>query len=228
MLHKDLLQQLEMPAHFNQVTHPELGCAPNLSVMMIAMGGLETMATLANIDGVAPAENATETVKHFADRYFHRACPVYARPAGQSLIRLIWDAYRNGGLHRFFPKAGVLPVGGRQINVTFGVSWFEVSNSEGKRSATVEEARIARATAQRLKVQSAGIDSYYIWIVAQFFVLDFIEAVQTWISELTPVADLGPWFIDGATALEGGLAPGCHAESLACLADLITTAPAMV
>ena len=182
------------------------------------------MATLANIDGVAPARNATETVKHFADRYFHRANPVYARPAGQSLIRLLWDAYRNGGLHRFFPKAGTLPVGGQQINVTFGVSWFEVAIPGGKRSATVVEARTAQASAPRLIVHSTGRDSYQVWIVAQLFILDFIEAVETWLGELTPAPDLGPWFIDGANALEAGMAPGRHAESLACLADLVTTA----
>ena len=28
MLRKDLLQQLEMPAHFDQAERPDLGCAP--------------------------------------------------------------------------------------------------------------------------------------------------------------------------------------------------------
>ena len=28
MLRKDLLQQLEMPAHFDQAGRPDLGCAP--------------------------------------------------------------------------------------------------------------------------------------------------------------------------------------------------------
>jgi hypothetical protein len=53
MLKKDLRQIIAMPSHFDQSKQPELGCGPNLSLMMVAMGGLETMATLANIDGLA-------------------------------------------------------------------------------------------------------------------------------------------------------------------------------
>jgi hypothetical protein len=113
MLRKDLLQLVEMPAHFDQAKRPDLGCAPNLSVMVVAMGGLETMATTAKIGGAVAGDNATETVKRFADRYFQQVNAAYACPAGQSLIRLLWDAYRNGGLHRFFPKAGTVQVGGR-------------------------------------------------------------------------------------------------------------------
>jgi len=224
MLRKDLLQQLEMPSHFDQATCPELGCAPNLSVMMIAMGGLETMATLAKIGGAVPGDNATETVKCFADRYFQQANPIYARPAGQSLIRLLWDAYRNGGLHRFFPKRGPMSVGSRQVNVSFGIAWAEVAIAGGKRSATLNEVRAARATGSPLDVQFAGVNSVQIWLVAPFFVLDFIEAVETWVKELSGAPPLGPWFITGATELEEGLAPRQHPESLACLASLIGTA----
>jgi hypothetical protein len=71
MLKKDLLQNLEMPRHFNKTTCPDLGCAPNLAVMIVAMSGLETMATLANIGGVpagGAGDDATERVKRFADR----------------------------------------------------------------------------------------------------------------------------------------------------------------
>jgi hypothetical protein len=75
MLRKDLLQLLEVPAHFDQAARPDLGCAPNLSVLMTAMGGLETMATLAKIGGRVPGDDATETVKRFADRYFQRVNP---------------------------------------------------------------------------------------------------------------------------------------------------------
>ncbi len=188
MLRKDLLQQLEMPAHFDQAGRPDLGCAPNLSVMMIAMGGLETMATLAKIGGVVANGNATETVKRFADRYFQHVNPLYARPVGQSLIRLLWDAYRNGGLHRFFPKAGTVQIGGRQVDVRFGVSWYEVAVAGEKRSATLSEARAARASTPALTVLSIGPDSYNVWLVAQFFVLDFIDAVERWAGELTPAA----------------------------------------
>jgi hypothetical protein len=131
MLRKDLLQQLEMPAHFDQAVRPELGCAPNLSVMMIAMAGLETMATMAKIGGRVPGDDATETVKRFADRYLTQVNPLYARPPGQSLIRLLWDAYRNGGIHRFFPKAGTVQVGGRPVDVTFSISWERCPSPAG-------------------------------------------------------------------------------------------------
>jgi hypothetical protein len=224
MLRKDLLQQLEMPAHFDQAGRPDLGCAPNLSVMMIAMGGLETMATLAKIGGVVANGNATETVKRFADRYFQHVNPLYARPVGQSLIRLLWDAYRNGGLHRFFPKAGTVQIGGRQVDVRFGVSWYEVAVAGEKRSATLSEARAARASTPALTVLSIGPDSYNVWLVAQFFVLDFIDAVERWAGELTPAAPLGQWFVTGAGDVVDGLALKKHPESLACLADLLATA----
>ena len=58
MLKKDLRQIIAMPCHFDQISLPELGCGPNLSLMMVAMGGLETMATLANIDGLPARASA--------------------------------------------------------------------------------------------------------------------------------------------------------------------------
>ncbi len=198
MLRKDLLQQLEMPAYFDQNKRPDLGCAPNLSVMMIAMGGLETMATIAKIGGAVPGDNATETIKRFADRYFHQVNAAYARPVGQSLIRLLWDAYRNGGLHCFFPKAGTVQVGSRNVDVAFGISWCEVGVAAGKRSATLGEARAARETTPVLDVRQAGPDRYGVMLVAQFFVLDLIDAVEMWISELSEAAPLGQWFLIGA------------------------------
>ena len=194
--------------------------------MMIAMGGLETMATLANIDGVVANGDATETVKRFADRYFPQVNRrLYARPADQSLIRLLWDAYRNGGLHCFFPKAGKeVQIGGRQVDVTFGVSWYEVDEPGGKRSATLSEARAARASTPALSVQLIGPDSYNVWLMAQFFVLDFIDAVEKWDEELTQAAPLRQWFVTGAGVVEDRSIPKKHSESLACLADLLATA----
>jgi len=38
-------------------------------------------------------------------------------------------------------------------------------------------------------------DCYSVMLVAQFFVLDFIDAVEKWIGELTDAAPLGPWFV---------------------------------
>jgi hypothetical protein len=70
LLKKDLLQMIEMPSHFDQETQRELGTGLNLSLVMVAVGGLEAMATLANIDGLPLGANATDTVQRFAERYF--------------------------------------------------------------------------------------------------------------------------------------------------------------
>ena len=38
---------------------------------------------------------------------------------------LIWDAYRNGGLHNYLPKQGTITTAIGQVRVTFGLSWPE-------------------------------------------------------------------------------------------------------
>src|SRR5262245_23794360 len=110
MLRKDLLQIAEMPSHFNKADHPDLASSPNLCLSILAMSGLEAMGRIANINGHErpnydssgrPFGNATESVVAFGTRYLIRANPIYTGP----LVRLVWDAYRNGGVHRFLPKA---------------------------------------------------------------------------------------------------------------------------
>jgi hypothetical protein len=48
-------------------------------------------------------------------------------------------------------------------------------------------------------------------LVAQFFVLDLIDAVEKWISELSEATPLGPSFAAGAGEVESGLALKKHA-----------------
>jgi hypothetical protein len=237
MLKKDLLQNLEMPSHFNKTTCPDLGCAPNLAVMIVAMSGLETMATLANIGGVpagGAGDDATERVKRFADRYLVRANSKYACPLGQSLIRLLWDAYRNGGLHKFFPKRGTFQIGGQSVTVTFGIGWLETGTGETQRSFSLEEVRALRANDPTLAslrpphmgaVQD-GPNSFQFWICAQLFVLEFVDAVETWMREVGAVTGLDHWFVDGANKFEDGLDLKRHPESVACLTAMITAARA--
>jgi hypothetical protein len=110
------------------------------------------------------------------------------------------------------------------VNVTFGISWCEVAVPGGKRSATLSEARAARATTPALTVRSDEPDRYGVILVAQFFVLDFIDAVEKWIGELSEAAPFGPWFVAGASEVEDGLALKKHAESIACLGHLLATA----
>jgi hypothetical protein len=237
MLRKDLFQNLEMPSHFNKTVCPELGCAPNLAVMIVAMSGLETMATVANIGGFpagAPGDDATERVKRFSDQYLVRANPEYGRSPGQSLIRLLWDAYRNGGLHKFLPKKGTFQIGGRPVTITFGVGWLETGTGADQRSSSLQEIRLLRASDPRLTglrpphlgVVQDGPDSFQFWICAQLFVLEFVEAVEAWMRDLGSVAGLDRWFIDGANKFEDGLTLGRHPESVACLTAMIAAARA--
>jgi hypothetical protein len=94
-LKKDLLQLIEMPSHFDQATQRELGTGLNLSLMTVAVGGLEAMATLANVDGLPLGVNATDTVQRFAERYFSQVNALCARPRGESLLVLLWDAWNS-------------------------------------------------------------------------------------------------------------------------------------
>jgi hypothetical protein len=235
MLRKDLLQNLEMPSHFNKTACPELGCAPNLAVMIVGMSGLETMATVANIGGVpagAPGDDATERVKRFSDRFLVRANPAYGRPLGQSLIRLLWDAYRNGGLHKFLPKKGTFQIAGQAVTVTFGVGWLETGTGTDQRSFSLEEVRALRTSnptlaglhPPHLGVVQDGPNSFQFWICAQLFVLELVDAVEAWMWDLGTVGGLDQWFIDGANKFEDGLALKRHPESVACLTAMIAAA----
>lgn len=232
MLRKDLLQQLEMPSRFDPVACPDLGCAPNLSVMIDAMSGLETMATLANIDGVAQRHDATESATHFADRYFHLVNPSYGRPAGQSLIRLIWDAYRNGGLHKFFPKRDTITVGAQQVSITFTVGWLEHETPKRSFSLTeVQQLRVADPTLSstrpgHLVVVPHGPNAFLFYACVQATVLELVDAVGRWMEDLQSGAPFQQWFIDGANEFERGGLLNRHPEARACLAAMILAAQA--
>ena len=166
MLHKDLLQQLEMPSHFDQSTNPELGNAPNLSVMMIALGGLESIARLANINDSC-SKGGRESVKSFADRYFSKVDPIFISSPGKSNISLIWEAYRNGGIHRFFPKMGTLSVGSLKLNVSFRVDWHNDNSTGRKRKRTLLQARAYRTSSSVLKHEWVGADSILVRLCAE-------------------------------------------------------------
>jgi hypothetical protein len=230
MLRKDLHQQLELPAHFDPVACPDLGCAPNLSVMIDAMSGLETMATLANIDGIVRMRDATESVTRFADRYFPLVNPSYSRGAGQSLIRLVWDAYRNGGLHKFFPKRDTITVGARQISITFTVGWLE--HQSPKRSFSLAEVRRLRAADPTLSgtrpghlvVIPNGPNAFAFFACVQATVLELVDAVGLWMDDLQTGSPFDQWFIDGANEFERGGLLNRHPQARACLTAMILEA----
>lgn len=232
MLRKDLLQILASPYHFDQAKQPELGCGPNLSLMMVAVGGLETMATLANIDGLPASANATDMVKRFAERYFPAVNPLYARPKGQSLPMLIWDAYRNGGLHKYFPKKDTIAAAAGQVTVTFGLTWPETVPPDPKRCRSLEEMRERRAAnpalggpgSRHLSVEVNGPGDVNFWVCAPYFALELVEVVERWMGEFAGAADLQQWFVDGANKLEKGLQLDNPPGSRACLTSMVDAA----
>jgi hypothetical protein len=233
MLQKDLLQIIASPFHFDQVKQPELGCGPNLSLMMVAVGGLETMATLANIDGLT-GKNATDTVKRFADRYFPGVNTGYARPKGESLPMLLWDAYRNGGLHKYFPKQDTIAAASGQVKVTFGLSWPETKLLDPKRSLSLEEMRARRKGnpalggpgTRHLAVEMLAPGEAAFWVCSPYFALELEDAVEKWVAELPADPTLRQWFVDGANKLDEGLRLDNPPGSRACLTSMVDAAVA--
>jgi hypothetical protein len=231
MLKKDLLQITASPSYFDQATQSDLGCGPNLSLMMVAVGGLETMATLANIDGLV-GMNATDMVKRFAERYFPAVNPLYTRPAGESLPALIWDAYRNGGLHKYFPKKDTIAAATGQVSVTFGLSWPETAPPDPKRSLSLDEMRRRRATtpalggpgSKHLAVEVKAPGAVNVWVCAPYFTLELVGAVEKWVGELPGDADLQNWFVAGANKLDDGLRLGNPPGARACLTSMVDAA----
>ena len=152
MLKKDLEQIIEMPSHFDQRERPELGCGPNLSLMMVAMGGLEAMATLANLNDIGSKSekgerNASDNVKYFTNKYFRESNPLYTPSKTVSLAMVIWDAYRNGGLHNFLPKRTKVKTNDGKKELTFAICWFEkVAGSGSRQARTLDDIRSLRAT----------------------------------------------------------------------------------
>jgi hypothetical protein len=230
MLKADLFHIIDSPSHFKYAEKPELARGPGLALMMVAVGGLETMATLANIGGL-PQTNATEMVKRFADRYFATVNPRYNRGSGESLPTLIWDAYRNGGLHKFFPKQDTISVASGQVHVIFAVSWPE-TGGPANRSMSLDEVRLWRVKTlgqgnsgmRHLDVEALAPPLVKFWVNSPVFALELAEAVGKWETDMVGDANLQQWFVAGADRLEDGLKldnpPGSHA----CLRSMVNAA----
>lgn len=213
MIKKDLFQMVNLPSYFNKEENPNLGTGLNLSVVIVTMSALETIATLANINGVIGGRDrgyATDVVVAFGEQYFPRVNPRYYPNQGSSLVRLLWDAYRNGGLHKFLPKeAEVANVAGNPKRVVFAVSWAE-DPSRSNPSYTVEEIKRLRgidptlASLGHLALTPIGADLFRFTLCAQALVLEFAESVHEWQKELMSDPALHPWFLEGANAFDLG------------------------
>jgi hypothetical protein len=230
MLKADLLHIIDSPSQFDYAEKAELARGPGLALMMVAVGGLETMATLANIDGL-PGTNATDMVKRFADRYLTAVNPRYNRVSGESLPMLIWDAYRNGGLHKFFPKQDTITAASGQVKVVFAISWPETS-VPSKRSLSLDEMRSWRAATPRpgdpgtrhLDVEVLAPQLVNFWVNSPVFALELDEAVEKWAGDLAGDATLQQWFVAGVDKLENGLKLGNPLGSQACLRSMVEAA----
>jgi hypothetical protein len=230
MLKEDLFHIIDSPSHFSYAEQAELARGPGLALMMVAMGGLETMATLANIDGLQ-GKNATDMVKRFADRYFATVNPRYKRVSGESLPMLIWDAYRNGGLHKFFPKRDTLGAASRQVNVVFAVSWPETGGL-ATRSLSLDEVRSWRVKiaglgdpgARHLDVEVLAPHLVRFWVNSPVFAMELAEAVEKWATDMDGDAKLQQWFVAGANKLEDGLKLCNPPGSQACLRSMVSAA----
>jgi len=240
MLKKDLRQLVEMPSHFDPSTQPVLGTGLNLSLMMVAMGGLEAMATLANIDEVASKQgttkNAIDIVKRFGDRYFPEVNPLYTRPKGESLLTLIWDGYRNGGLHNFFPKQDMITTTAGPKKVLFSVSWPTSKNGNAERCLTLAEIQVGRANnptvggpgARHLDAEMQSNGDISIFLSSPVFALELIDAGDRWAAELEQNGALQGWFVEGAARLSQGLTFQNLPGAKACLDRMVNAAVAAV
>lgn len=229
MMKKDLFQMANMPSYFNTITHPKLGTGLNLSLVIVTMSTLETVATLANIDGSIHGQDknfATDVVVAYGERYFPRVNTRYSSLPGESIVRLLWDAYRNGGLHRFLPKKhNFISDVGKKTTVTFGVVWLE-DPSRPNRCCNLDEVSklrakdptLARISPPHLVLTSDVGDSINFWICAQALVLELADSAEEWEKELKTRSDLATWFVDGVNAFEKGLELG---SGLTCLQKII-------
>jgi hypothetical protein len=171
-------------------------------------------------------------VKRFADRYFHGVNSLYARPKKESLPMLIWDAYRNGGLHNYFPKRDTITTAAGHTPIVFGLSWFEALGPESKHSLKLDEMQAARAAKPAMggtgshhlaaEIQPTGTVSF--WVCAPMFALELIDAGDKWVAELEHDATLQGWFVDGAETLYKGLKLDEPNGSKACLTSIVNAA----
>lgn len=217
MMKKDLCQIVNSPSLFEKVAMPAFGTGMNLSVSIVLMSTLEAISTLANIDGAIAGRSrnyAMDVVVKFGERYLPRANPRYAPSPGTSLVRLVWDAYRNGGLHKFLPKKiQLVRPAGTPVSVDFGVGWAE-DGSRPRCSMTLDEVQALRSRdpmlsmlrPPHLALALQAPDVAIFSVCAQALVLELMEAGDAWSSEVVSNAQLQTWFIDGANAFEEGRA----------------------
>ena len=145
---------------------------------------------------------------------------------------LIWDAYRNGGLHNYFPKQDTIPTTAGQTTVVFGLTWPETSFPNSKRSLTLEEMQAARAANPAMggagsrhlsaEIQPTGVVSF--WVCVPLFALELIAAVESWLNALGADSRLQQWFVDGAEKLDEGLKLRKTTGSIPCLTSIVNAA----
>lgn len=217
MMKKDLCQMVNSPSFFDKVAMPAFGTGMNLSVSIVLMSTLEAISTLANINGGIAGRSrnyTTDVVVNFGERYLPRVNPRYSPSPPTSLVRLLWDAYRNGGLHKFLPKKiRLVRPAGTAVRIDFGVGWAE-DGTRPRSSMTLEEVqqlRLQDPTLSMLRPPHLDLalqvpDAAVFSVCAQALVLEFMEAGDAWASEVVSNAKLQGWFIEGANAFEEGLA----------------------
>jgi hypothetical protein len=232
MIKKDLFQMADMPFYFDTINQPELGTGLNLSLVIVTMSTLETVATLANINGSIKGRDrnfATDVVEAYGERYFTRVNPRYLSQKGQSMVRLLWDAYRNGGLHRFLPKKHEFTSNtGKTSTVTFGVTWLEndlrpnrCCNLNEVKEIQAKDPTLAGLSLPHLRLTPGVDDSLNFWLCAQALVLELADSVVEWENELKSGSNFAKWFVDGVNAFEEGLTLA-GGSGLAYLQKLIT------
>lgn len=233
MMKKDLWQIADSPFRFNTVLEPQFGTGPNLSLVIVTMSALETISTLANINNAIRGRQqnfGTDVVCAFGERYLSQVNPRYSSPSGESTVRLLWDCYRNGGVHRFLPKMSKIKnQSGQDVQIVFTVNWL-LDKSRQNQSYTLEEVQRLRNKDPELRMLSQphlGITSpnpsqiqYH--LCAQAFLLEFAESVEKWKQDLQPRTSFSDWFIDGANAFDLGRRLSC-ALGLNRLRSLIST-----
>ena len=179
--------------------------------MMVALGGLEAIATLANIGGLAPgSDNSTDFVKKFMEKYFAAVNTRYGLASGnESMIALFWDAYRNGGLHRFFPKRDKIKATSGEVRLEFGISWPTLDGTGSTRCLSLDETRERwksvlagnRPESKHLCMEPNDDGSVNFWICAPYFALEFVDAVEKWSEDLRNNSTEQSWFVNGANGL---------------------------
>jgi hypothetical protein len=216
MLKKDLRQMIEMPSHFESKKHKKLATGCNLSLMMVATGGLEAMATLANIGGAG--SDATVRVTNFMSDYFPKVNSRWGMKRGnESMVSLVWDAYRNGGLHRFLPKKQEFKVKSNCVQLDFGVCWSETRLPLPLKDIQKRWRRVAKgqdSATKHLQFKRNDDGSINFWVSAPYFSLELEAAVENWINHLAGDEIRQTWFACGVKCFESGLELGSKKDGV--------------